>query len=285
MNFKKIASIFAAAALTAATAVSAGAALVVSENPNPALTSSAGMWMEKIYVPEQGIDFGIDPRELGSIKFTITPESPEDFEGGTGGAVILSSGPTISVDHNWPQANFWGVYDEEHEIYARDPENDPNPIQVQTEGDYIYSLTLNVDETNNVQDDAYNDPSIYVQVALSEWGNEIFSDMRVLSLELFDKSGSLLAKFDGDGNLIDGSAASAPAAEAAPAEEAAPSAESAPAEEAASEAAPAPAQAGDVQAAAASSKGSPNTGIGDVAAIAGIAVAAAGALIITAKRK
>ncbi|MBP3854491.1 MAG: hypothetical protein IK990_02605 [Ruminiclostridium sp.] len=274
MNFKKTASIFAAAALTAATAVSAGAALVVSENPNPALTSSAGMWMEKIYVPEQGIDFGIDPRELGSIKFTITPESPEDFEGGTGGAVILSSGPTISVDHNWPQANFWGVYDEEHEIYARDPENDPNPIQVQTEGDYIYSLTLNVDETNNVQDDAYNDPSIYVQVALSEWGNEIFSDMRVLSLELFDKSGSLLAKFDGDGNLIDGSAAqSAPAAEAAPAEEAA------------SGAAPAPAQAGDVQAAAASSKGSPNTGIGDVAVIAGIAVAAAGALIITAKRK
>ena len=159
------------------------------------------------------------------------------------------------------------------------------PRMTRTRYRYRQRETIFVDETNNVQDDAYNDPSIYVQVALSEWGNEIFSDMRVLSLELFDKSGSLLAKFDGDGNLIDGSAASAPAAEAAPAEEAAPSAESAPAEEAASEAAPAPAQAGDVQAAAASSKGSPNTGIGDVAAIAGIAVAAAGALIITAKRK
>ena len=48
--------------------------------------------------------------------------------------------------------------------------------------------------------------------------------------------------------------------------------------------APAPA-AGDVAAAADSSKGSPDTGVADVAAVAGLAVVAAGAVIVAKKRK
>ena len=43
--------------------------------------------------------------------------------------------------------------------------------------------------------------------------------------------------------------------------------------------------ASDVSAEAASSKGSPDTGIADVAAVAGIAIVAAGALVVTKKRK
>lgn len=69
--------------------------------------------------------------------------------------------------------------------------------------------------------------------------------------------------------------AAAPAAEPAAAEEtAAPAAEET--------AAPAT---GDVQAATVSSKGSPDTGIADVAAVAGVAVIAGGALLISRKRK
>ena len=55
----------------------------------------------------------------------------------------------------------------------------------------------------------------------------------------------------------------------------------APAEE---EAAPAPA-AGDVEAAVDSSKGSPDTGIGDVAVFGGIALAAAAGIVVSRKRK
>ncbi len=50
------------------------------------------------------------------------------------------------------------------------------------------------------------------------------------------------------------------------------------------DAAPAPA-AGDVQAAVTSTKGSPDTGIADVAAVAGLAVVAAGAVVVAKKRK
>ncbi|MBR5091225.1 MAG: hypothetical protein IK093_17505 [Ruminiclostridium sp.] len=278
-TLKTVSAVAAAAIAISAVSVTAGATLAVAENPDPALSSTAGMWMQKIYVPSEGIDFGIDPRELGSVKFTFTPQTPEDFEGAMGGAVILSSGPTLSVDHNWPQANFWGVYDEEHELYGRDPENDENPIQIQNEGDYVYSLTLNVDDTNNVQDDAYNDDSAYVQIALSEWGKEIFTDIEVLSLELFDKSGGLIATFDGNGKFTAGPAFTGASEQAAaPAETAAP-VEETPAADTAS------VQAGDVQAAAVSSKGSPDTGIGDVAAVAGIAIAAFGGIMIARKRK
>ena len=60
--------------------------------------------------------------------------------------------------------------------------------------------------------------------------------------------------------------------------------DAAPAEAAPAEEAPA-ATAGDTTAAVTSSKGSPDTGIADVAAVAGIAVVAAGALVVAKKRK
>ncbi len=70
----------------------------------------------------------------------------------------------------------------------------------------------------------------------------------------------------------------APAAEEEAAEEEAPAAE----EEAVVEEAPA---AGDVDAAVDSSKGSPDTGIADVAAVAGLAIVAGGAVLVSKKRK
>ena len=281
MKLNKIISGIAAAAVTAsALAVSSGAALVVSSATNTGFSSTAGMWMQQIYVPSQGVDFGIDPREMGKVVFTITPDVPEDFEGGTGGAVVISSGPQNGApeDHNWVSSQFWGVYDEDKEIFGRDPENDTNPIHTEIVGDYTYTLTVNIDNTNCVQEESYAAEDCYVQIAFQEWGNELFSDTKVLSLDIYDKSGALMATFDGDGNLTAGAAKNGGSAAAAPAAEetAAPAAETT--------AAPAPA-AGDVAAATDSTKGSPDTGIEDVAAVAGLALVAGGAFIVAKKRK
>ena len=277
MKTRKIVSAIAATAVAAATlSISAAATLAVAPNPNEGLNSNSGMWMRKLHTLSEGIDVGINCLDIGSVKFRVTPESIDDFEeGAIGGAIVMSSGPSLSADHNWPMANFWGVYDEEHELYGRASEDDAdsgNPIHLVTEGDYIYSITLNIDDTNCVMEDAYNDEGGYVQVAFQEWGGELFTDIKVLSLEVFDKSGNLMISFDENGNVV-----SAPAAATA-----APAADDTAAPAADDTAAPA---AGDVAAATDSSKGSPDTGIGDVAAVAGIAIAAAGALIIAAKKK
>ena len=94
-----------------------------------------------------------------------------------------------------------------------------------------------------------------------------------------DGSGNALISWDQAGkcSLSPVGAASATvdaAAEEAPAETAAPAAE---------DTAAAPA-AGDTTAAVTSTKASPNTGIEDVAVVAGIAVVAAGALFVAKKR-
>ncbi|MBQ9384894.1 MAG: hypothetical protein IJT87_11740 [Ruminiclostridium sp.] len=270
---RMVSAIAASVVAAAAISVSASATLAVAENPNEALSSNSGMWMRKLHTLSEGIDCGINCLDIGSVKFRVTPVSVADFEeGAIGGAIVMSSGPSLSADHNWPMANFWGVYDEEHELYGRESEDDAgsgNPIHLVTEGDYIYSITLNIDDSNCVMEDAYADDGSYVQVAFQEWGGELFTDIKVLSLDVYDKSGNLMISFDENGNTTDApAAASAPAADTA-----APAADTA-----------APAT-GDVAAATDSSKGSPDTGIGDVAAVAGIAIAAAGALIIAAKKK
>ncbi|MBQ3841235.1 MAG: LPXTG cell wall anchor domain-containing protein [Ruminiclostridium sp.] len=280
MKLNKIVSGIAVAAVAAsALAVSSGAQLVVSSATNPGFSSTGGMWMQQIYVPGQGIDFGIDPREMGKVVFTITPDSPDDFEGGTGGSVVISSGPQngAPADHNWPGKNYWGVLDEDKEIFGRDPENDTNPIHTEIAGDYIYTLTVDVDDTCNVQQESYDAEDCYVQIAFQEWGNEIFTDIKVLELDIYDKSGALMCSFDGDGNFTAGTVSAPAAAPAAVEETAAPAA----AEETA---APAPA-AGDVAAATDSTKGSPNTGIEDVAVAAGLAIVAGGAIVAAKKRK
>ena len=111
--------------------------------------------------------------------------------------------------------------------------------------------------------------------------------MDVVSMTVKDASGNALIAWDQAGkcSLSPVGAASAAVEEAPAAEETA-----APAEEAAAPAAaevtaaPAPAT-GDVAAATDSTKGSPNTGIEDVAVVAGLALVAGGALVVAKKRK
>ncbi len=298
MKLRKVAAGAAAVAAASALALSASASLLVVENAPSNLSSGSGMWMAKIYCPSEGIDFGVDYASIAKVQFQITTDDTDFFEGMFGGAVVMSCGPASQcpADHNWVSSSFWGCIDEELAIETMDT---TAAIQAETLGDYTYQLTLNVDDTNCLYAPDVSDA--YAQIAVQEWGQDM-SQIVVKGMQAYDAAGNLIIAFDGEGNRVDGGAADeTPAAEeevAAPEEtpvEEAP-VEETPAEEAPVEEAPAvdieeapvvdvtPA-AGDVDAATDSSKGSPDTGIADVAAVAGLAIVAGGAVVLSKKRK
>ncbi len=281
---KILSAAVAAVAASAAVALSASAELATVDPSvaGPALTSGTGMWMIKLYVPNEGLDAGIDCTQMGSVSFKIQAAEPEWFEGQTGGAVIVSSGPVVSVDHNWPQKNYWGVND--GDLVTVD---ETAALQTVALGDNTYELTCPVDDTNNVLADSYASDDAYVQVALSEWGSDM-SAIKVLSMTVYDKDGNVMVAYDENGNVTD----AAPAEDtAAPAEDETAATAEAPAAETAEDTAPAEdttaAATADAEAPAAtdSSKGSPDTGVAGVAAVAGVAVVAAGAVVLSKKRK
>lgn len=269
---KVIAGASAVAVAASALALSASASLLVVENPPKNLSTGSGMWMAKIYCPSEGIDFGVDYASIAKVQFQITTDDTDFFEGMFGGAVVMSCGPASQCpeDHNWVQSNFWGCIDEELGLETMDT---TAAIQAETLGDYTYQLTLNVDDSNCFYAPDVSDA--YAQVALSEWGQDM-SQIVVKGLQCYDASGNLVIAFDGEGNRVDDVAVEeeAPAADETVADvEDVPSIDlSAPA-------------AGDVDAATDSSKGSPDTGIADVAAVAGLAIVAGGAVVLSKKRK
>lgn len=254
MKITKILSTVAAAAVVAGSlAATASAELAVSANPASNLSSTAGMWMLKTYCPEEGIDTGIDMTQAGSVVFTITAQDTTFFMGQTGGAVVLSCGPTSSTpaDHNWAQKNYWGVNDEALEINTV---SESEALQTTKVGDYTYELVCPIDDTNCVYEEVYQDEKGYVQIALSEWGQDL-SAIEVVSFEILDKNGASMAKFDGDGNAItaDAPATSDPVV--------------------------------DTDAPVDTGKDAVDTGVEGVAAVAGVAVVAAGAVVLSKKRK
>lgn len=124
------------------------------------------------------------------------------------------------------------------------------PIVAEFDENGVTTIELLGDAPLFAADDAY------AQLWLQCWGGT----MNIISVEVLGEGGSVIASAT-VGELA--------AAEAPEAEE---EVEEAPA-------------AGDVDASTDSSKGSPDTGVADVAAVAGIAVVAAGAFIVAKKRK
>lgn len=260
MKITKILSAAAACAVAATALAATASAELATTSGSAALSSGTAMWMMKLYVPNEGVDFGIDCTQIGSVVFTIAVQDGEEdyFEGQIGGAITVSSGPVLEVDHNWPQKSFWGVEDAELGLSTYGDGNDLQSVKV---GDYTYQITCPVDDTNNVIPEAYADESAYVQVALNDWSTDI-SVLEVLSLDVLDTNGNSLIAFDGEGNVVSSNASAAPAEDTAPAEDA------------------------DTTAPAATdSKGSPDTGVEGIAAVAGVAVVAAGAIALSRKRK
>lgn len=92
------------------------------------------------------------------------------------------------------------------------------------------------------------------------------SDIEVVKTELSDSNGNLLATFDAKGNVTLAGGAAAPVDDTA-------------ADDTASDATDAGAST------TTPSKGSPDTGVEGVAAVAGVAIVAAGAVVLSKKRK
>ena len=261
MKLAKILSAAAAVSAAAVMACSASAELAIPEGAASNRSAAASMWMIKLYCPSENIDLGLDITNIGKVVFTISAAEPEWFEGNTGGGVVMSCGPTsvTPADHNWVSSNWWGVEDEDKDIHTVNAEEAIQSVKV---GDYTYQIIANVDDSNCIYGEILDSADGYAQIALQEWGSDM-SVIAVDSLELFDKSGNSMAKFDDKGNLVDAAADTTPA-DTTPADTTAPA---------------------DTATTPAADKGSPDTGVEGIAAVAGLAAVAAGAVVLTRKRK
>ncbi|MGN1119308.1 MAG: NPXTG-anchored protein [Oscillospiraceae bacterium] len=260
MKFAKVLSVTAAVAAASVLAASASAELVTVDAPEACLSSGTGMWMVKLYVPSEGIDFGIDCTQMGSVVVTFKAAEPEWFEGQTGGGVVVSSGPSLSVDHNWPGKNFWGVQD--GDLATVDPNG---PLFTEALGDLTYQLVCPIDDTNCVMADAYATDDAYVQVAFQEWGSDM-SAIEVVSLDVLDKSGNTMISFDGTGAVTSSAGAVEDTTVADTTTDTTDNTDT-------------------TATTTTDGKGSPDTGVESVAAVAGLAVVAAGAVVLSKKRK
>lgn len=265
MKIAKILSAAAACAVASTLAVSANAQLTTVDETG-IFKSGTGSWMPVVYSDgtfdssEKDVtDPGFDCREIAVVEVTFTPDDPEWWEGEVGGAIVLSNKSASDSTHNWNGKEFWGVIDEDLDLATLD---ETKPVQAVKTGDLQYTLTMNVDDTNNVVDDY-----ALVQVAVQEWSNGM-TDITILGMTLKDASGNVLVSYDANGNVTTG-APSAPADDTTPADTTTPD----------DNAAPAP------SAPASDSKGSPDTGVEGVATVAGVAVVAAGAIVLSKKRK
>ncbi len=276
---KAFAGTAAAAVAVSALAVSAGASLLIVDNAPSHLSSGSGMWMAKVYCPSENIDFGVDYASIKTVKFQITTDDTDFFEGMFGGALVMSCGPAslCPEDHNWIQKSFWGCIDEENGFETQDAAAD---LLAETLGDYTYQLTLNVDASNCLY--AVDSPDAYAQIALMEWGQDM-SQIVVKGMQCYDEAGNVVIAFDGEGNLVSGAADTAD--DVADTTDEANEAVTLPATDEDKPVVTEEPAAGDVAAATDSTKGSPDTGVADVAAVAGLAIVAAGAVVVAKKRK
>ncbi len=272
MKLNKIfAGIAASAVAASALAATASAQLIfpTAETAHPG-ASTAGNWLVQVYnigneaEGKPATDYGLDVTAIARIDVTFTVcegESRDWFEGGCGGSVITScNGSTFTddewADYNWPSNEWWGVVDDDLGLATQDAAKECVTTKV---GDYTYmvSKTLSAEERFLAKSEC-------VQIGLQEWGDTM-NDYQVIECACYDEAGNLMISFDFYGNPT------VPTA-------------SAPANDAADIATDAPA-AGDVAASTDSSKGSPDTGVEDVAVVAGLAIVAAGAVLVSKKRK
>lgn len=269
MKITKILSAAAASVVAAAAlAASASATLVTVSDGDAGLSSGTGMWLVQIYNEgneaenKPATDYGINLADVAAIQVIFSVDDPDWFTGQCGGAVVFScnggdiggSGALFDT-YNWPSGSFWGVNDPDL------TDDDGNPyaaaedqaLQAEKVGDYTYSLTYTV--SNPI---ANGDAATVgcMQAALQEWGGDM-SDMKVEKMNVLDASGNVLIAFDEKG-VATVSGASDASSTVVDTTSPAPSGED---------------------------KGSPDTGVEGVAAVAGLAVVAAGAVALSKKRK
>ena len=264
----KIAKILSAAAAsvvaTAALAASASATLTTVSDGDAGLSSGTGMWLVQVFNegnPDENkpaTDYGIDLAAIDSIQVVFSAADTEVFTGQCGGAVVFScnggdigSSGDLYDTYNWASGSFWGVNDPD----LTDDEGNPfaaaqdQALQAEKVADYTYSLTYKV---SNPFANGDAKTAGCVQVAMQEWGADM-SDFTVESMKVLDASGNALVTFDGKGNATVASGSNTVVDTEAP-------------------------TTGD-------NKNNADTGVEGVAAVAGLAVVAAGAVALSKKRK
>lgn len=218
MKLRKLASAAAAVIAAGVMTVSAGAVLVVPTEYEPGLIPASGNWLVQVYneggteAGKPATDYGIDYSKVKKLAVTFNVlddgESREWFDGGCGGAVVLSinggdiqQGTELWDKYNWtgePTKEWWGVYDEELEFFTR---ADDKPVKTEKVGDFTYKLTT--DEYNNPLENGDASTIGCMQVAFMEWGDSA-NKYEVLRLDVMDKDNNVLITFDGKGKATVG---------------------------------------------------------------------------------
>lgn len=224
-------------------------------------------------VPAMSID-GLDLSAITHVAFTFDVIDDADnrdwWDGMGGGAIVVSAHSDLtSADadlynkYNWASAgNFWGVVDEDLGLETLDAAQGISAVKV---GDYTYKIESDV--INPVANGDIGNLSLY-RVFMQAWSFTM-SDIEVIKTELSDSNGNILATFDAMGNLTLGGSAATTTDDTASA-----------GDDTASDA-----TAATTTTTTTTEKGSPDTGVEGVAAVAGIAVVAAGAVVLSKKRK
>lgn len=269
--------------LSAAAAAAVGTSLLaVGASANFAPVSGAQPWIDTssnqcylVVVYSEGtdetdpVDFGIDISRIDNVTFTFTNAEPEYWDGQVGGWIgasthntdLYPAGSDMYNKYNWPVGGeFWGVIDEDLELDTQTEA--AKPVTTVKVGDNTYSVTDKI--TNGAADPDFEDVK-QLRVFLSEWG-AIMSETVVTQVDFNDADGNLVLSLDGLGNVL--YADTVDSGDAAPADTA-----------------PDTDTDTSAPAAATDSKGSPDTGVEGIAAVAGIAVVAAGAVVLSKKRK
>ncbi len=223
-------------------------------------------------VPAMSVD--IDLSKVTHVAFTFDVIDDADnrdwWDGMGGGAIVVSAhSDKTSEDadlynkYNWATAgNFWGVIDEDLGLETRD---DTQGILAEKVGDYTYKIEADI--INPVANGDIGNLSLY-RIFMQAWSFTM-SDIEVVETELSDADGNVLATFDALGNVTYGAGAAADETPVAADDNTAATVD-----------ADAP-----VVVAPTTEKGSPDTGVEGIAAVAGVAVVAAGAVVLSKKRK
>ncbi len=291
MKLRKVfASVMATAVAVASLATVASADVYVDPNVQDIVKVNSTSWLivpfhsdEKGALPEaeggEGkplVDFGIDCTQIKKVRFTVKPnEDTEAFDKTLdtfGGNIVLSankgkgkSGSMSDEDSNaanWQQFEWWGIYNGE-DTAGYDAEK---PVTFEDNGDGTYTAVADFSDSIGV-------PAGYalVQLAISEWAASSWAPLEVVSCEALDASDNVLLGFDGLGNCTTGQTNKYAAGGAVEDTTTDVSGDTA---------------AGDTSAdTGAADKGNADTGIEGVAAVAGLALVAAGAVIVSKKRK
>lgn len=254
MKFSRIASAAAAIAAAGMMTVAAGAkGVVLVEGGDPGLNSSTNMWLVQIFnvgneaEKKPATDYGIDLSKVAklSVTFTIPAEAQEWFEGQTGGGVILSMGGGSLGTSSDYNWPSQQYWGVNDEALGFTAAD--QTLTAEKVGDYTYKLSTGAFANPIVDGAATADELEYVQAAFQEWGSDL-DPVEVLGMEVMDASGNVLISFDSKGKATVGGGSSTPAP---------------------------------------STDGNKNvdTGVEGVAAVVGAAALAAGAVVLTKKRK